>query len=397
MAGPFEGIRIIDLSQVVSGPFATMLLADQGADVIKVEPNSGSPDTMRLPAFQKAGVSALFVNHNRGKRCLSVDLRKDEGRAILLELAAKADVFVQNFRPGAVERLGVSYEDVKRVNPDIIYVSISGYGPSGPYADRPVYDPIIQGLSGIVHRQTNPEIPIPDLVRNLLADKTTAFTVAQAISAALFHRERRGEGQHITVPMLDAFLYFFWPDGMMDSTLLDEDVSGGFLLSNTYRLTPTADGRLIYFTANDTQRGGLFRAIGLESLNDDPRFETLAQMAIPENFEKAGAMIANAFLELSTATAMERLLENDVPCGAILEPHEVPKDPQVVHNEILETWQHPTAGAIRQPRPAARFSATPADIGRSAGTIGEHNDEILGELGRSPEQLAALRAEGVIG
>ena len=397
MPGPFEGIRILDLSQVVSGPLATMLLADQGADVLKVEPVSGAVDTTRMPNFAKGGITALFANHNRGKRALSVDLGQDEGRRILLELIEGADVFVQNFRPGAIERLGLGYETLRALNPRLVYVSISGFGPDGPYADRPVYDPIIQGLSGIVHRQCNPEVPIPDLVRNLVADKTTAYTAAQAISAALFHRERSGEGQHITVPMIDAFLAFFWPDGMIDETMRDEDATGGFLLSDVYRLSPTADGRIIYFVANDAQRGGLFDALGHSEWNQDPRFSTLAEMARPEHFEKAGALIANALLELSTDEAMTRLLEHDVPCGAILEPAQVAENPQVVHNGVLEEWDHPTAGRIRQPRPAARFSATPAELGRSAAQVGEHNEEVLRALGRTSEEIETLRARGVVG
>jgi crotonobetainyl-CoA:carnitine CoA-transferase CaiB-like acyl-CoA transferase len=397
MPGPFDGIKVLDLSQVVSGPLATMLLSDQGAEVLKVEPAKGASDTVRMGTFMKAGISALYVNNNRGKRSISLDLRKDEGRDIALELAAKCDVFVQNFRPGAVDRLSLGYEDIRKINPNVIYVSISGFGPSGPYSDRGVYDPIIQGLSGIVVRQTNPEIPIPDLVRNLVADKTTALTVAQAISAALFHRERTGEGQHIEVPMIDAFLYFFWPDGMMDRTMLDEDVSPGFLLSNIYRLTPTADGRVIYFMATDAQRHGLCIALGHPEWNEHPDFESLAAITRPDNIEKSGAAIANAFLSLTSKEALDRMLENDVPCGEIVGPENVHVDPQIVHNAVLETWEHPTAGKIRQPRPAARFSATPASMGRSAVVVGENNDEVLEELGRTPKEIEALRESGAVG
>lgn len=399
MSGPFDGIRILDFSQVVSGPFATMLLADQGADVIRLEPipGSGALDSMRMPVFEKGGISSLYANTNRGKRAITVDVRTDEGRAIALELAAQADVVVQNFRPGAADRLGVGYDAVRTVNPNAIYVSISGYGPSGPYADRPVYDPIIQGLSGVVVRQTNPEVPIPDLVRNLIADKTTALTVAQAVSAALFHRERTGAGQHVEVPMIDAFLYFFWPDGMMDQTMLDEDVTGGFLLSTIYSLQPTSDGHLIYFTAAENQRLNLYRALGHPEWAEDERFATLLASASPENREKLGALLNNAFLELTTEEAMKRLVEHDVPCGAIVDPARVPDDVQIVHNEIIETWTHPDAGRIRQPRPAARFSASPAKLRASASAMGADNDAVLAELGRSAEDITTLREKGVIG
>ena len=192
--GPLAGYRVLDLSQVVSGPFATMLLADQGADVIKVEPSHTLGDVTRLLSYAKGGLPAFYINNNRGKRAIAVDLQTDAGREIVLELAAESDVVVQNFRPGAIDRLGLGYADVCAVNPDVIYCSISGFGPDGPYSHRPVLDPVIQGLAGVISRQLNPEIPFPDLIRNLYADKSTALTVAQAITAgaagARAHRRR---------------------------------------------------------------------------------------------------------------------------------------------------------------------------------------------------------------
>jgi crotonobetainyl-CoA:carnitine CoA-transferase CaiB-like acyl-CoA transferase len=214
MPGPMDGYKIVDFSQVVSGPFATMLLADQGADVTKVEPLYGPGDVTRLLAYAKGGMSAFYLNNNRGKRSIGLDLGSDEGRHIALDLCKEADVVVQNFRPGAMTRLGLDYDAVKVVNPNVIYCTISGFGPTGPYSDRPVLDPVIQGLTGIISRQMNPEIPFPDLVRNLYADKSSALTAAQAITAALLVRERSGEGQYVEIPMLDACMYFFWPDGM---------------------------------------------------------------------------------------------------------------------------------------------------------------------------------------
>ena len=166
-------------------------------------------------------------------------------REILLDLCKDPDVYVQNYRPGAVERLAISYHEVKAVKPDIVYCSIRGFGPSGPYSKRPGLDPVIQGLTGVISRQLNPAIPFPDLVRNLLADKSTALTAAQAISAALFARERGHGGQHIDLPMLDSCLYFFWPDGMMDKTVLAEDAMPGFLLWSVFYLTQTADGQIV--------------------------------------------------------------------------------------------------------------------------------------------------------
>jgi len=398
MSGPLAGYKVIDLSQVVSGPLATMLMADQGAEVIKVEPTVGLGDLTRAPAFQKNGLSALFLNNNRGKRSLSVDLTSDEGRRIVLDLCRTADVVVQNFRPGAVERLGIGYDDVAAINPNVIYVSISGYGPDGPYADRPVFDPVIQAKCGIVARQVNPEIPFPDLVRNIIADKSTSLTVAQAVTAALLARERGQGGQHVQVAMIDACMYFYWPDGMMDHTLMDADAGPGILLSEVYGLTETADGKIVYFAGNDKQRAAVFAALGHPEWGDDERFaSTAALTANPENFAILGQMIADAFLQLDTETVLERLVEHDVPAGPVLSATEVITDAQILHNGTLVEWDHPLAGRIRQPRPAARFSVTPAAARTSAALRGQHNDEILHELGFTSADIAGLRESGVIG
>ena len=187
MDGPLEGVRVVDFSAVVSGPLATMWLADQGADVVKVETlDMGDIIRMSWSYPELAGLAGLFVNNNRGKRCISLDVTSDEGREIVLDLCRRADVFVQNWRPGVVERLGLGYDDVAAVRPDIVYVSVSGYGPDGPYAQRRVYDPVIQGLTGHAAVQVNPELPFPDLVRTVVVDKATALICAQAVTAALF-------------------------------------------------------------------------------------------------------------------------------------------------------------------------------------------------------------------
>jgi len=396
MPGPLDGYKVIDLSQVVSGPLATMLMADQGADVVKVEPLTGFGDVTRIPSFAKGGVSAFYLNNNRGKRSLGVDLTVEGGKQILLDLAADADVFVENFRPGACDRLGIGYDDIRAINPDIIYCSISGFGPSGPYSSRPVLDPVIQGLTGIISRQLNPAIPFPDMVRNLLADKSTALTVAQAVTAALLVREKGGGGQRIEVPMLDACLYFFWPDGMMDKTMIDDDATPGFLLSQVYNLTDTADGKIVYFVINDAQRHALYRAVGHPEWIEDPRFCDMAAITNPENFEALGALLAEAFAGLNSADVLERLIEADVPCGPILDADEVIADAQVAHNGTLHVWDHPTGGKVRQPVPAARFAKTPAAVAASGAARGDHNDEILSALGRSDTDIAALREAGTI-
>ena len=395
MPGPLHGYRIVDLSQIVSGPMATMLLSDQGADVVKVEPVDGQ-DILRRAPFARGGFSAFFLNNNRGKRSLAVDLHRAEGRQVILDLVATADVFVQNFRPGVCERMGIGYEDLRAVNPDLVYVSISGFGPTGPYADRPILDPVIQGLTGMVAYQVNPDIPFPDLVRNIVSDKSTALTVAQAVTVALLARERGAGGQHVEVPMLDATLFFFWPDAMVDFTMVGDGVSPGLTLAEMYRLTECLDGKIVYFAASTAHIHGVSRAVGHPEWCEDSRYDLEGFVEDNQNLLDYGQMTAEAFASMSVADALAGLLEGDVPSGPILEKEEVLADPQVVHNGSIVTWEHPEAGTVRQARPAARFSETPVEMRLRASAKGQDSDEILTGIGRTDEEIRALRAAGIV-
>ena len=393
MPGPLDGVRIIDCSAVLSGPLATMLLADQGAQVIKVEA-PGLGDVLRLSPFSRGGLGAFFVNGNRGKRAITIDLRQARGRELLFALCRDADVFVQNFRPGAVERLGIAEPDLRAVCPDLVYVSISGFGESGPYAGRRVYDPVIQALTGSIAVQMHPQTGDHDLVRHVICDKASSWTAAQAISAALFARERGAGGQHVRVAMLDAALAFFWPDGMMAHTLVGEGVTPGPTLYELYRLTETADGHLVYFAVTDAETHGLFRALGRPEWCDDARCRDLpARIA---NREALEAMLGEEFRKWPTREILARLAAEELPAAPVLSLEEVIEDPQVRHNGILVERDHPSAGRIRQPRPPARFDRTPAEAGRLAPLPGEHTDEILAELGIDPEERRRLREAGVV-
>lgn len=393
MPGPLDGIRVVDASAILSGPLATMVLADQGAEVIKVEP-PGIGDLLRLSPFRRGNLGAFFVNGNRGKRSIVLDLAKPRGREVLLKLVEGADVFVQNFRPGAVERLGIAEADLRRVRPDLVYCSISGFGETGPYAGRRVYDPILQGLAGHVAIQKNPELPIPDLIRHVVVDKASAYTAAQAITAALLARACGAGGQHVRIAMLDVALAFLWPDGMMAHTLLGDGVAPGPTLYEIYRLTPTADGHLVYFAASDSEMHGLFRALGRPELCEDPRFALFERQ---KNAEALGGILAEEFAKWPTREILARLVAEDVPCAPVSELHEVFDDPQIRHNGSVVEVDHPHAGRMRQPAPAARFERTPAAIGRPAPLHGEHTGEVLAELGYDEAARAALRADGAIG
>jgi crotonobetainyl-CoA:carnitine CoA-transferase CaiB-like acyl-CoA transferase len=395
MPGPLAGIRVVDVSQILSGPWACMILADQGAEVVKVE-SPGIGDPMRIGPYRRGGRASFYVNANRGKRGIVLDLQKERGREALLRLVDQADVFVQNWRPGAAERLGLGYEALAERKPDLVYVSISGYGDSGPYRDRRVYDPIIQGLTGHVGVQKNPDIPIPDLVRNVVADKASSFTAAQAITAALFARDRGVGGQHVTVPMIDASLYFFWPDGMMKHTWLEEAEGPGPVLYDMYRLWETADGHLIYFTATDSEFHGLFRALGHPEWVSDPRFATIPARASEENREALGALLLQEIAKWKTEDLIERMVAEQVPVGPVYTIEQMLEDPQLQHNGSFFETDHPEVGRRREARPPARFSKTPQAPGALAPAHGEHTETVLAELGYDAEQIAALRSEGVI-
>ena len=242
--GPLAGIRVVDLTSMISGPVATMMLADQGADVIKVEPLSG--DLVRHMGPNRQGLSSGFISANRSKRSLAVNLKTDQGMAVIQRLLATADVFVQNFRPGAVERMGLGEEVVRGIREDIVYVSISGFGETGPYAHKRVYDPVIQALSGLADIQKDGESGRPRMIRTIIPDKTTAVTAAQAITAALFARERGRGGQHVKLAMLDTMVAYLWPEGMAGYTFIGREVKSSRAQLAQDLIFETLDG---YITA----------------------------------------------------------------------------------------------------------------------------------------------------
>ncbi|MFM7535499.1 MAG: CaiB/BaiF CoA transferase family protein [Acidimicrobiales bacterium] len=397
MSGPLDGFRIIDLTQVVSGPLATMLLADQGADVIKVEPVVGG-DLTRVTGVPIDSLTPFFANHNRGKRSLAVDLTTPEGVEVVLGLVDTADVFVQNFRPGVCDRLGLGWEALSARNPDLVYVSISGYGPTGPYSDRKVYDPVIQGITGHVAVQVNPQIPFSDVHRTIVADKSTSYTVAQAITAALLARALgRARGQHIGVAMVDAALAFFWSDGMMQRSFLDDPISARSpSLAQAMSVSRCRTGELIYFAASDADRHGLYRAVGHPEWCEDPRFATVAGLVQPGNFEALGQLLEAAFQEWDAEDLVQRLLAEDVACGPVNTMESLVEDPQIVHNGSIWNFEHPSVGRVRQVRPAARFSATSLEPTPSLPRHGEHSVEILASLGQDDVTIGSLIERGIV-
>jgi crotonobetainyl-CoA:carnitine CoA-transferase CaiB-like acyl-CoA transferase len=393
MAGPLDGIRVIDCSAFIAGPLATMMLGDQGADVIKVEP-PGLGDVMRYLGTNRGGMSGLFANCNRSKRSMVIDLKQDEGRELLKELVAGADVFVQNWRPGVTERLGIDEPAMRRLKPDLIYVSSCAFGFDGPWSQRPAFDHVIQAVTGIAALQGDPDSDEPGFVRNTICDNSTAYTLAQAVTAALFCRERTGQGQHVRLSMLDAATSFMWPAGMMQHTLMEEDVQEQPSVTMTYRMGRTSDGFFAVAAATPDQQERLFHALDLGHLLEDPRFATL--QARMENLAEMLELVQAAGGDHTTAELLAKLEAADVPCAEVASLEAFLEHEQVVANGTIQESVHPQMGRMRQPRPAARFDRTPAEVQRHAPALGEHTDGVLGEIGRDAEQIAKLRTAGVV-
>jgi crotonobetainyl-CoA:carnitine CoA-transferase CaiB-like acyl-CoA transferase len=321
-------------------------------------------------------------------------LKERRGVDLLHQLVAGADVFVQNFRPGTADRMGIGEAELRRAKPDLIYVSISGFGDSGPYAHKRVYDPVIQALSGLAAIQGDQVSGRPRMLRLIVPDKVTALTVAQAMTAALLARERSGVGQHLRLAMLDAVIAFLWPEGMARHTFIGEDVGVSRPREVRDLVFGTSDGFITAGTVSNAEWRGFAMAAKHPEWLEDKRFATPAGRVkhADARLELMGSVLRTG----TSAEWLERLDAEQVPCAPILTREEVITNEQVVANELIVESDHPHAGRMRQPRPAARFEATPAQIRSPAPLLGEHTDELLGQLGLSSEEILGLRGDGVV-
>ena len=389
-----DGIRIVDLSVALTGPLAAGMLVDQGASCVKVE-QAPTGDLIRWLGSTVAGISSMFQVANRGKRSIMVDLRHADGLAIIRDLIAEADVLVQNFRPGVAERLGVAYDDVRSIQPDIVYADLTGFGPGGPYSQRRAYDTVIQAQSGLAASQTGLNDDQPKFLKQLVCDKVTAYTACQAITAALFAPDRGAGGQHLELSMLDACIAFLFVDGADHEVVLDGAHSGP--QSVAANNTPLVfDGGFAAVTVpGDDEFHGLASAMGVDS--SDPDLATIQDRA--RNRDKAMA-VHRAVRQRATGFTVaeaEALLEaNQVPFGIVRAVDEVVGDPQVVANEVFSEFDHPAAGRVRHHRPPTRFHGTPCELREPAApTLGQHSDEIVAQTGRA-DLIDELRASGII-
>ena len=319
---------------------------------------------MRRAGAIKGGVSSLFSSINRNKESIALDLRKPEAIEIVNKIAAQADVCIQNYRPGVVEKLGIGYEQLKRINPDLIYASISGVGSNGPYAHRRVYDPVIQAYAGFASAQkVNGE---PGMIKMMICDKVTSLTMSQAITAALYDRKNTGKGQHVEVSMLEASLYFIWPDRMLDQSFVDKPDTEGGDLTALYHAAPTQDGHITFMTLQLDEFHGLARAIGKPEWAEDPRFQDL--MSMYGHYGDIYPELLEQFRTWKTAPLVERLTAEDVPFGVVLDPDNILLDPQIQAHQILKTFEDSMAGhrptrkpqlAVLEPRYGHPHTRTP--------------------------------------
>ena len=387
--GPLDGLKVVDLTTMVSGPMASMMLADQGAQVIKVEPLVG--EQMRHIGPPHNGVAAGFFSCNRGKESIALDLKSDEGKKILLELVASADVFIQNFRPGVIERMGFSEEVLRSANKKLIYVSISGFGEEGPYSEKRVYDPVIQALSGATDIQADRASGRPQMFRIIIADKVTSLAAAQAVSSALYARERTGEGQHIRLSMLDTMLSFFWPEGMAGLTYADMEFDVTKFQGKMDLIYQTQDHYITAGAVSDKEWTGMCRALGREDLIEDPRFKTASDRFA--NGEERKNLTGQELIKWPSEEILERLNAEGVPCAPLLNRMELMEHEQIVANASIQKIEYPGFGEVRQARPAAQFDKTPGGISGPGPRLGQHSRDILGRLGYSAEDIDTLIAD----
>jgi len=392
---PLKGIRVLDLSRVLAGPFCSMNLSDLGAEVVKVEiPNSGD-DTRGYPPFIN-GVSSYYMSLNRGKKSITVDLKSDEGVEIVHKLAAKSDIILENFRPGVTQRLGIDYETLKKINPKLIYCSISSFGQSGPYAQWPGYDLIIQGMSGLMGI-TGEKGRTPMRVGVAVEDINAGLHAVIEILAALRVRDQFGVGQYLDVSMIDAGVsWMTYVAGNYFATgVVPERMGGAHPSIVPYQTFQTGDGKYILIAGgNDRLFATLCKILGLESLIEDPEYKT-NDMRV-KNREILIPIIEEAFMSKPRDHWLDKLREAGFPCAPVYTMDEVFSDKQVQHRNMLVTMEHPKAGTIKQIGTPFKFSVSTTDLSLYPPELSEHTDEVLGELGYSESEIKALREKGVI-
>lgn len=393
--GPLAGIKIVDMTSVLMGPFATQTLGDYGADVIKVEAIEGDI-TRQIGPMRHPGMGPLFLNANRSKRSIAVDLKQDAGRDVLLRLAETADVLIYNVRPQAMARLRLAYEDVAAINPRIVYAGLFGFGQDGPYAAKPAYDDLLQGSSGLSHLLACVGDGKPRYVPTALADRVVGLAAVGAILASLLHRDRTGRGQRLDVPMFETMAGFVLSDHLGGLTYEPPLDKGGYArhMSPDRRPYQTKDGFISVIVYNDKQWNSFFEATGRGDLRTNPKFATFA--ARLAHVDEVYAELGRIFLTRTTSQWLKLLVEADIPVMPVHDLESILQDEHLAQTNFFALTEHPSEGRIRSMRVAAQWSDTPAQPERLAPRLSEHASEILGEAGFSSAEIAKLFGAGTV-
>lgn len=386
------GVRIVDLTIAAAGPLATEILEAQGAEVIKVERPDGG-DFMRTQGTMAKGVGACFASWNRGKKSVCIDLKRPEGVALVKILVADADVFVHNLRGDNAEAMGLGYEALREVRPDIVYAVLTGWGETGPRTGDPAYDSVMQAASGIAMQQADRATGAPQFVQNAICDKVSGLTFAQLLTAALYERARSGKGQRLHLSMLHASLAYLWPDGMQTVAFLDGDDSGGRIAS-TPPLRRTADGWMSISAMLDHEFLALCRVLEVPEVATDPRWNNAGDRS--RNADALWALVNPLLARWTTAELARRLREHRVPHAVVAIRQTIHDDPQVLAIGALETLQDPDAGRMRFARAAGDFSRTPLASPGAAPRLGGDTDAVLRAAGVRDEEISRLRTRQVI-
>ena len=383
MSGPLEGYKILELTSTVSGPFASMMLADQGAEVTKVEP-PGIGDLARFMGTTKTGIGAMFTVLNRNKKCICLDFKNPEDFEVLTKLIQETDVLVENYRPGIVKKLGIDYDSAVKINPEIIYCSISGYGQSGPYKERKVYDPLIQATAGTAAAQSSSN---PEFFRTIVFDKVTALTAAQTITSALLQKERIGKGQYIPISMMDSALYYSWPDMMMNQTFLEGGESIGEL-ADYFSVYKTKDGFITIILAASDEVFNPFCEYFNADLHKDKKFSNAA--ARVKNKDDLTSEINKITQEYNTKELIDLMDLHGIPASVVNQLDDIYKDPQVIEQGSLVEVEHPITGTMRMPRPPFKFLNQDKFPKKQATILGADTREVLESLGVENEHILRI-------
>lgn len=394
--GPLAGVRVVELSMFMAGPTAGIMLADLGADVIKVERVPDGDDTRRFRPPEICGEAAAFMMMNRNKRGIAVDAKSPDGLALLRSLCASADIMIENFRPGTLDRLGLGYSELSALNPKLVYGTISGYGLTGPESSRPGLDLIAQAFSGLMSITGEGPGRPPVKVGAPVSDTTAGMLLALGVTAAYAHAQKTGHGQHVDTSLIEAAIsHTYWQSAMSLATgETPAPMGSAHPLSAPYQAFECSDGWLVVGAPNDLNFRRIVEALGLSGLAEDHRFLTNADRKA--NLEALVALMAPAFAPLPRADALSRLEAAGVPCGPVNTVPEMLAHEQTRAREMVTRVTHPRAGEVDTIGCAIKFSKTPSRVARPAPLLGADNDDVARELGYGPSEIADLYSSGAL-